>query len=55
MKRFAASTLLAGGVLGAVLGLAGPAHADLSDLTWNIQNQQHAYVPHVDTTVRHSR
>ena len=54
MKRFAASTLLAAGFLGTVLGLAGPAHADLSDVTWNLLQQQHVYVPHVDTSIRHS-
>jgi len=68
MKRFAASTLLAGGVLGALLGftapsqaavsnlsLTGPAATDLSDLTWVLQNQQRVYVPHVDNSIRHSR
>lgn len=53
MKRFAVSTMLAGGVFAGLLGMAGTAHADLSDVMW-IQ-QQHVYVPHVDMTVRHSR
>ena len=68
MKNLAASALLAGGVLGALLGFAGPSNAavsdlslagpvatDLSDLTWVLQNQQRAYVPHVDNSIRHSR
>jgi hypothetical protein len=55
MKRFAASTLLASGLFAGLMGVAGPAHADLSDVVWNQQHQQRAYVPHVDTTVRHSR
>ncbi len=42
-------------VLLGLLGTAGAAHADLSDILWNQQHQQHVYVPHVDTTVRHSR
>ncbi|HMZ13274.1 MAG TPA: hypothetical protein PLI79_08515 [Mycobacterium sp.] len=55
MKRFAVSTILAGGLFAGLLGTAGAAHADLSDILWNQQHQQHVYVPHVDTTVRHSR
>ena len=55
MKRFAVSTMLAGGVFAGLLGTAGAAHADLSDVLWLQQHQQRVYVPHVDTTVRHSR
>lgn len=55
MKRFAASMVLASGFAAAMLGGAGAAHADLSDLTWNLQQQQKVYVPHVDNSVRHSR
>ncbi|WP_201274399.1 hypothetical protein [Mycolicibacterium sp. CH28] len=56
MKRFAGSTLIAGGFIAAALGLAGPASADLSDVIWNQQyNQQQVHVPHVDNSVRHSR
>ena len=55
MKRFAASTMLAGGLFAGLMGMAGAAHADLSDVIWNQQQQQRVYVPHVDTSVRHSR
>ena len=55
MKRFAASTLLASGLFAGLMGMAGAAHADLSDVIWYQQQQQRAYVPHVDTTVHHSR
>jgi hypothetical protein len=55
MKRFAASTMLAGGLFAGLVGMAGAAHADLSDVIWNQQQQQKVYVPHVDTSVRHSR
>ena len=55
MKRFAASMVLAGGFAAALLGGASAAHADLSDVIWNQQQQQRVYVPHVDTTVHHSR
>jgi len=55
MKRFAVSTVLAGGLFAGLLGMAGAAHADLSDVIWNQQQQQRVYVPHVDTTVHHSR
>ena len=52
MKRFAITTMLAGTVLAGLLGGAGVAHADLSDVIYAQQQQQRAYVPHVDTTVR---
>ncbi len=55
MKRFAASMVLAGGILGTLIGTAGAAHADLSDIYYMQQQQGKVYVPHVDTTVRHSR
>jgi hypothetical protein len=55
MKRFTVSTIIAGSLIEGALGLAGPAQADLSDVTWIQQQQQHVYVPHVDTSVRHSR
>jgi hypothetical protein len=55
MKRFAASIALAGGFSAALLGFAGAAHADLSDVIWNQQQQASVYVPHVDNSIRHSR
>ena len=52
MKRFALTTMLAGSILAGLVGTAGTAHADLSDVIWSQQQQQRAYVPHVDNTVR---
>ena len=52
MKRFALTTMLAGTVLAGLLGSAGVAHADLSDVIYAQQQQHRAYVPHVDNTVR---
>ncbi len=40
MKRFAASTMLAGGLFAGLMGMAGAAHADLSDDIWNQQQQK---------------
>ena len=50
MKRFALTTMLAGSILAGLIGTAGTAQADLSDVIWN-QQQQRVYVPHVDTSV----
>lgn len=55
MKRFAASSLVASGLFAGLVGMAGVAHADLSDVIWSQQQQSKVYVPHVDTSVRHSR
>ena len=57
MKRFAASMVLASGFAAALLGGAGAAQADMSDVVWNLQRQQinKVYVPHVDNSIRHSR
>lgn len=55
MKRFATSTILAGGLFAGLVGMAGAAHADLSDVIWNQQQQQRVHVPHVDNSIRHSR
>jgi hypothetical protein len=54
MKRFAISSMLAGGLFAGLLGASGVAHADLSDIIWNNNQQQRAYVPHVDTSVKNS-
>ena len=54
MKRFAISSMLAGGLFAGLLGTAGAAHADLSDVIWNQQQQQRVYVPHVDNSVHAS-
>jgi hypothetical protein len=52
MKRFALTTMLATGIFTGLIGTAGAAHADISDILWNQQQQQRVYVPHVDTSVR---
>jgi hypothetical protein len=52
MKRFALTTMLASGIFAGLIGTAGAAHADISDILWNQQQQQRVYVPHVDTSVR---
>jgi len=54
MKRFAISSMLAGGLFAGLLGASGVAHADLSDVIWNNNQQQRVYVPHVDTSVKNS-
>lgn len=54
MKRFAISSMLAGGLFVGLLGASGVAHADLSDVIWYNNQQQRAYVPHVDTSVKSS-
>lgn len=54
MKRFAISSMLAGGLFAGLLGASGVAHADLSDVVWNYTQQQRAYVPHVDNSVKSS-
>ena len=51
MKRFAITTMLTGGIFAGLIGAAGTAQADLSDVIWNRQQQQRVYVPHVDTGV----
>ncbi len=51
MKRFALTTMLAGSIFAGLIGTAGAAHADLSDVIWNQQQQQRVWVPHVDTSV----
>lgn len=47
---------IASGLLAAVLGLAGPAQADVGHNTWiNQMGQGPAGPPHVDTSVHQSR
>ncbi len=40
MKRFAASTMLAGGLFAGLMGMAGAAHANLGDDIWNYEQQK---------------
>lgn len=57
MKRFAISTVLAGGMFAGLLGMAGAAHADYWENPYTSPGAGSAnvIVPHVDTTVHHSR
>ncbi|KHO20368.1 hypothetical protein [Mycolicibacterium setense] len=59
MKKFGISTgistVIASGLAAAVLGLAGPASADVAHHSWLDQIGPHVTVPQVDTTVHQSR
>jgi hypothetical protein len=55
MKKFGFATIVASGMAAAVLGLAGPAQADSSHLSWVDQLGSHVSVPQVDNTVHQSR
>ncbi|MGV0780989.1 hypothetical protein [Mycolicibacterium sp. XJ775] len=54
MKKFGLTAVVASGLAAAVLGLAGPASADVSHHDWLDQIGPHVTVPHVDTTVHQS-
>lgn len=54
MKKFGIAGIVTGGLVAAVVGLAGPAAADVSHYDWVNDNQPHATAPHVDTTVHQS-
>jgi hypothetical protein len=55
MKKFGFATIIASGLTAAVLGLAGPAQADIGHHIWvNDITQPAVSVPHVDTSVHQS-
>ncbi len=54
MKKFSVAGIIAGGLMAAVVGLAGPASADITHHDWIYDIQPHATAPQVDTTVHHS-
>ena len=54
MKKFGFATIIASGTAAAVLGLAGPAQADVSHHDWVDQIGTHVSVPQVDTSVHQS-
>lgn len=55
MKKFGFATVIASGLAAAVLGLAGPAQADIGHHDWIYDiTQPQVSVPHVDTTVHQS-
>jgi hypothetical protein len=55
MKKFGFATIVASGLTAAVLGLAGPAQADVGHHDWVHDIQPTVTVPHVDTSVQQSR
>jgi hypothetical protein len=54
LKKFGFATIVASGLAAAVLGLAGPAQADIGHHDWVYDIQPHATAPHVDTSVHQS-
>jgi hypothetical protein len=55
MKKFGFAAVIASGLTAAVIGLAGPAQAELVHYQWLDEIQPQVSVPHVDTTVHQSR
>ncbi len=55
MKKLGFATVIASGLTAAVLGLAGPASADIGHHDWVNDIQQTVNVPQVNTTVHQSR
>jgi hypothetical protein len=55
MKKFGFATMIVSGLFAAVVGLAGPASADIGHHDWvNDISQPSVSVPHVDTSVHQS-
>jgi hypothetical protein len=55
MKKLGFATIIASGLTAAVVGLAGPASADVGHHDWVNNVQPTVSVPQVDTSVQHSR
>ena len=55
MKKFGFATIVASGLAAAVIGLAGPAQADVGHHDWVNDIHPTATVPQVNTTVHQSR
>lgn len=55
MRKFGIAAMIASGLTAAVLGLAGPATADVGHHDWVNIIQPQVNVPTVDTTVHQSR
>ena len=55
MKKFGFATIVASGLAAAVLGLAGPAQADIGHHQWVQDIQQHASTGPVTSTVGNGR
>ena len=54
MKKFGFATIIASGLTAAVLGLAGPAQADIGHHDWIDNIGRHVTVPQVDNSVHQS-
>lgn len=55
MKKLGFATIAASGLAAAMIGLAGPAQADIVHHDWVHDIQQQVTVPQVDTSVQQSR
>jgi hypothetical protein len=55
MKKFGFATIAATGFAAALIGLAGPAQADIGHHDWVTNNQQHAQSGVVTSTVGNGR
>jgi hypothetical protein len=55
MKKLGFATVIASGLAAAMLGLAGPAQADIGHHDWVNDIHPTATVPQVDTSVQQSR
>jgi hypothetical protein len=55
MRKFSIAAMIASGLTAAVLGIAGPAQADVGHHEWVNTIQPQVTVPHVDTSVQQSR
>ena len=55
MKKFGFAAVIASGMAAAVLGLAGPAQADIGHHDWVNNTQPTVSVPQVSTNVHQSR
>ena len=54
MKKLGIASVFAGALTAAVVGLAGPAQADIGHHDWLDQIGPHVTVPQVDTSVHQS-
>lgn len=55
MKKLGFATVIASGLTAAVIGLAGPASADIGHHDWVHEIQPTVNVPQVNTSVQQSR
>jgi hypothetical protein len=55
MKKFGFATVVVSGLAAAVLGLAGPAQADIGHRNWVVDTQQHASVGSVTASFGNGR